>query len=217
MTLDYYIYEVRALLPKDWPAIDNRIIIRWINLQRAVWLKNELNKDRLIDDKIKQTIITPMEIVNRSEIPGIKSKHVILKSTLKIPTTIVRHYRDGIISTHNSDYLSEEFNYVTQQEAIYSGSGKLNQNETYSFLYNDHIYIKLLKCNLATKLIDSIVVSGVFENPLEVAEMAYTGEQAFDILKVEYPLPDALWTYMKQQVINNGSLTSQNEEIEKRS
>ena len=96
MTLDYYVYEIRALLPNDWLDVDQRHIIRWINLQRALWLKNEFNKNRIIDDKVKQSFPIIMKLVNSSEISGIKANTILLKSNVIIPSTIIRHYNTVI-------------------------------------------------------------------------------------------------------------------------
>lgn len=217
MTLDYYIYEIRALLPKDWINVDNRHIIRWIDLQRALWLKNEFNNNRFIYDKVTQKIHLKMKLVNSSEISGVSSNNVILKSTVKVPTTINQYYKDSIVSIHNADILGENYNYVEKSDAIYSGNGKLNHKDVYSFIYNNYLYIKTQKGNPSIKLINKVVVEGVFENPIDVErDYIYTGDN-FDFLNLEYPLPEALWTYMKEKIVNQGLITSQNEQIEERS
>lgn len=216
MKLGHYVYEIRALLPNDWLDVDQRIIVRWINLQRALWLKNEFNKNRIIDDKVKQSFSINMKLVNRSEVLGIKDTHVILKSNKVIPYSIVRHYNDTITSVHNPDMLGERFNYLPKDDAVYSGNGKTNTKDIFTFIYNDYLYIKINKCNPKNKLINHVVVEGVFEDPVQVdADYIYEGG-IYDEMDREYPLPDSLWNYMKEQIINNGLITSQNEQIEDR-
>jgi len=217
MKLGYYVYEIRALLPKDWLDVDQRHIIQWINLQRALWLKNEFNKNRVIDDKLKQSFPVIMKLTDRSEIPGIKSGHIILKSNLIIPDTIIRHYKDCITSIHNADILSDSYNYVNREDAIYSGSGKTNIKDIYCFIYNDYLYIKISKCNPKAKLIKNVVIEGVFEDPIDVSvNYIKEGSPFYEDMEREYPLPDSLWNYMKEQIINNGLITTQNEQLEKR-
>ena len=215
MTLDYYIYEIRELLPGDWLDVTNKHITRWINLQRSLWLKNEINQGRYIDDKIKQTIIVDTVLVNASEIAGIKANSVLLKSSKEIPYTIILKTTDTITSIHNADILGESYNYVTKEDAVYSGNGKMNTRDIFSFRYNKNIYIKCQKANPKIKLINKLVIEGVFEDPIEVArDFNSTGD--FNELKMEYPISDALWNYMKEQIINNGLISIQAENVEEK-
>lgn len=217
MKLGYYVYEIRALLPKDWLDVDQRHIIEWINSQRALWLKNEFNKNRLIDDNIKQSFPIIMNLVERSEVTGIKSGNVILKSNVLIPNTIIRHYKDCITSTHNADLLTESYNYVTKDEAIYSGNGKINCRDIFSFIYKDYLYIKTQKANPKLRLIKNVIVEGVFEDPIDVdVNYCKNGSPFYTDMEREYPLPKQLWNYMKEQIINNGLITVQNEQLETR-
>lgn len=215
MKLGYYVYEVRALLPKDWLNVDQRLIIRWLNLQRALWLKNEFNKNGVISDKVKQSFPTVMKLTSGSEIQGVKSTSVLLKSDIEIPDTIIRQHKDTITSIHNADILNERYNYVTKDDAIYSGNGKMSSKDVFSFIYNKYLYIKTQKSNPKIKLINNIVVEGVFEDPIEVAvNYIKSGSPFYDDMERDYPLPDTLWNYMKEQIIKSGTLTVQNEEIE---
>lgn len=217
MNLGYYVYEIRALLPKDWLDVDQRHIIRWINSQRAIWLKREFNNNRTIEDNIRQSFPVIMSLVERSEVPGIKTGHVILKSNVKIPHTIIRHFKDCITSIHNADMLNENYNYVTKDDIVYSGNGKLNQKDIFCFIYNDYLYIKISCHNPKLKLIKNVIVEGVFEDPIDVdVNYCKNGSPFYDDMDREYPLPDALWNFMKEQIINNGLITSQNEQLEKR-
>jgi hypothetical protein len=214
MQVKHYLYEIRALLLKDWLNVDDRHILRWMDLQRAMWLKNEFNANRIMDDKLSQSINVKMNLVNRSEIDGIKSNSVILKSDKLIPTTIIQHYRDSIIAIRNADILGENYNYVYKQDAIYSGSGKTNSRDIFAFIYNRYLYIKCQKDNPKIRLINNIVVEGVFENPVDVYMQYIFKDYYMDFQDVEYPVSEALWNYMKEQIINNGLIASQNEQQE---
>ena len=89
MQVKHYLYEIRALLPKDLLNVDDRHILRWMDLQRAMWLKNEFNSNRIMDDKLSQSINIKMNLVNRSEIDGIKSNFVILVLNLFLINTLI--------------------------------------------------------------------------------------------------------------------------------
>ena len=38
MTLDYYIYEIKQMLPDEGKYLDNRLIKRWIDVTRSTWM-----------------------------------------------------------------------------------------------------------------------------------------------------------------------------------
>ncbi len=216
MKLESFIYEIRALLPGDWLDVDDRHIIMWLNEQRALWLKNEFNKGRIIDDMIKQSFYMPIKMINASEVPGVKSDSILLKTILEIPKVIITHNSDTLTSIHNADILGEKFNYVTKDSAIYSGNGRLNSKDIYCFKYNNYIYIKCKKNNAKVKLLKDIVIEGVFEDPVLVFKDYINRDSSINTMKLDYPIPMALWVYMKEQILKNGLLIKQSEDVEKR-
>lgn len=216
MKLESFIYEIRALLPSDWLDVDDRHIIKWINEQRALWLKNEFNNGRLVDDRLKQSIPIEVKLVNSSEVSGVKANSVLLKTIYEIPNVIIKHYSDTITSVHSVSILDEKFNYVLKDDAIYSGNGKINSRDIFCFKYNKYLYIKCQKSNPKIKIIKDIVIEGVFEDPIEVERDYINRGKDIDIMKIEYPISDAIWVYMKGQILKNGLILKESEDVEKR-
>ena len=75
MTLEQLIYEVRLVIRQqnlfDDDKLDDRLIKHWIHNQRALWIRNEMNKQRTVDEQIIQTLgCIPLEVADRSSCPS---------------------------------------------------------------------------------------------------------------------------------------------------
>ncbi len=117
---------------------------------------------------------------------------------------------DGVLSVRNARVISEKYNYVTREQAVYCGNGKLNTKDIFVFLHDDYMYIKLLRDNPRIQMLDHLVVDCYIENPEDAS--AYTdldNSSCFNILKQDYPISDTLWAYMKDDILKNGSLAIQ--------
>lgn len=205
MTVEYYVYEIRELLPNDYKNVDNRYILRLLSLQRALFLKNEVNKGRPVNDQISQTLTdVDINVVNRSEVPGISSRFNILKSAIEIPTPILLAHRPGIESVRDSDILTDSFDFLTKDMAIHAGSGKFNQRDTYAFLYKNYMYIKLLAANPKQAILNNISIEGIFEDPIEVIKINAGEGDDYDFMQAEYPINDTVWSYIKANVLEYG-------------
>jgi len=214
-TLGHYVYEIRRLLPLDLQNIDDRLIIRWINLNRAIWLKNEVNKLNDVSYKFKQQLHCYIQPYDQSLIPEIPTSSRILRSTIKIPKILSFGYRDGIEAIRNAKVLSERYNYVTKEQAIYSGNGKLNNRDIYVFMNEDYLYVKLQKDNPKIALLTHLLIELYAENPLEVIK--YNTNLDIDnntIRDIEYPIDDILWAYMREEIVKNGLISIQANDTE---
>jgi hypothetical protein len=209
-TLDYYVFEIRRILPLDLQNIDDRIIIRWINLTRAVWLKNEVNKLNDVSYQFKQRLFCEIKPYDQSLVIDIPTAARILRSTTKIPKILSFGHSDGIVSIKNAKVLSESYNYVTKEQAIYSGNGKLNNRDIFVFMNEDYMYIKLQKENPKIALLTHLVIELYAENPLEVIKLNEDIDIDNNFMKdISYPIDDILWTYMREEVAKNGLMTIQ--------
>lgn len=199
MELKIYVDEIRNNLANDFKYIDERLIIQTINEYREILLKEQFNQGRSIDDIVSQTINIDLQMIDAIEYPIRTSTHKILRSTKKIPKTINRHFQDSIISVRSGLTINEKYNYVTKEQAIYAGNGYTNKKKVFVFLFNDYIYVKLNKNNSKINLLKNLVVEGVFEDPRE----AYLfNDNTKDELKMDYPIPMAIWTRAKDMVID---------------
>jgi hypothetical protein len=199
MTLNIFIDEIRNLLPLDYTTIDQRLIAQTIDEYRAVTLKNEFNQNRSIDDIVTQIIYVDLEQIDELEYPFKTSTHRILRSKTKIPKTINRHYDDSIMIVRNGYTLGERYNYICKEKAVYAGNKFTNKKSIFTFLHNDYMYVKLQKDNPRIALLKNLAIEGVFESPREAYLVNNPNADAY---LMDYPLPQALWAYMKEGILN---------------
>lgn len=206
MELSYYISEIRQSLPIDWIHLDDRMIIRLINQFRTVYIKNHYNQNRSFDRGLMQTINVLVYPVSQSTISYIPSSARILKSTQPIPKLIKISHRDLITNIRNANLLSEEFNYVTKDEAIYAGNGKVNMRDIFVFIDHeneDYLYVKLKRENPKIAMLTHVSIQGIFENPLDCIPLQY-GTDYIDYRDYEYPMTDTIWGYVKSLILQDG-------------
>lgn len=216
MELSYYISEIRQSLPRDWPDISSRMIIRLINEFRTVYIKNHYNQNRSFDRGLMQTINVAVGPVSQSTIPYINSSSRILKSYQPIPRLIKISHRDLITNIRNANILSEEYNYVTKDEAIYAGNGKVNTKDIFVFIdheTDDYLYIKLKKENPKLALLTHISIQGIFENPLDCKTLQF-GDIYVDDFDYEYPMTDTIWGYIKSSILQDGLRVIQSNKLD---
>jgi len=213
MKLNYYISDLRNSLSKDYANIDDRMLIELINQFRAIFIKNEFNRNRNLPSGIIQTISgIPMNLSKQLDIDFINDSSRILKSSVKLPKLIHTGIRDLVDRVWNGKVLSSNFNYVTPEQAIYAGNGKVNRKLIFTFIYNDYLYIKLKRENPNINLISNLSFRGIFENPLDLIPLTYEGY--FDPLDFEYPITEAMWGQIKSNILQNAFNVIQSEENE---
>jgi hypothetical protein len=206
MELSYYISEIRQALPIDWIHLDDRMIIRLINQFRTVYIKNHYNQNRSFDRGLMQTINILVNPVSQSTISYINSSARILRSTHPIPKLIKISHRDLITNIRNANILNEEFNYVTKDEAIYAGNGKVNTRDIFVFIDHeneDYLYVKIKRENPKIAMLTHVSIQGIFENPLDCIPLQY-GDEYVDHRDYEYPMTDTIWGYVKSLILQDG-------------
>lgn len=207
-TLNEYIYEIKGLVRNyhitDEDYLTNRQIEFWIVTQRASWIKK---RDRLFihnDHSLMQTIIADVHSVDRSfESTNDPVHYKILRTATQIPKTINFESWDGISMTGSVDMASPRFNHVEYQEAIYSGNGRFNRDQIYSYSMNRYLYMISRSYDNYWKLITKVAITGIFEDPRDVAEFSHVNGQPCWTPDDEYPMSIELWDYMKAEIIRS--------------
>ncbi|MCP4255506.1 MAG: hypothetical protein GY775_19295 [Candidatus Scalindua sp.] len=205
MELKYYVYEIRQSLPKDWPKIDDRIITRLINEFRTVYIKNQYNQNKSIDKGLTQTIDLQMEPVDQSTVHYINTDFRILRSRQDVPKIIKTSHRDLVTSIRNAKIISENYNYITKEDAIYAGNGRVNKKEIFAFIDKDiyyNLYIKLKKENPKIAMLTTVSLQAIFEDPLEC--IPFHTNSYIDFMEYEYPMTDTIWGYIKANILRDG-------------
>lgn len=204
--LVFEIFELFKGQITDDEVLDPRFISRNIHTQRALYLRNEFNKNRTIDSRVIQDLgCVELETIDQSECAELCSSLEIgcsIKRTkLTIPQTIERHNDTTIIRVAPVGRMNISFSFVPYQRAIFSGYGRFNKNRIFGFLWNEHVYIISNNNSTAFRGLKYINVQGVFEDPSLVSSFTTcTGTSCYSD-ENDYPLNDWMWNYIKIEVL----------------
>ncbi len=194
-----YTAELRHAIPQDRANVDDRTLIRLLNQHRAVFIKNEYNKNKSIDTNLAQEITVILEVADQSTVDYISTLDRTLASRIAIPQLIKISHRELVLSVRNPNILGIRYNYIASEQAVYAGNGKFNTKDVFVFIYNDRLYVKLQKDNPKIAMLPSVTLLGIFENPLECIPLQTS--DYVDNMDYEYPMTDYIWGYVKANIL----------------
>lgn len=181
---------------------DTRYYTDLMNTQRALFLRNEYNKQRTIDPNIQQTLCDDLELVDPSVCPceNIPIGCKILRTKNKIPNTIELHHGTMITSVGPALVAEKRWNLIDYSRVPYVGNGRTTGKTIYAFLYDNYIYV--ISKDPATLLLKKVAIRGVFEDPTSLASFTdcSSGGSCWTTDSL-YPINEWMWAYIKQQVI----------------
>lgn len=178
--LSYNIFE--AIRPNivDDDDIDIRQIKSDIHNVRAKLIRQQLSKGRDVSNSIIQDLgCVEVEHVDAAECCDLQLDCNVIRMVNTLPS-IMENYEGALITRVGPvNRMDVGFNFVSYQQAVFSGNGKFNSHLIYAFLLNNRIYLKS-KSDLV-KYIEFINVRGVFSNPEEAKAFnsCSTGEPCF--------------------------------------
>ena len=173
-----------------------------INGQRALWMRNEYNKNRSIDPYVLQTLsCLELELVNPIdcciEVPN---QCKVLRTKKIIPNTIELYFTKGIATIGPADITKPRFVLIDYSRVPYIGHGRTTQKAIYAFVYDQYIYV--ISKNLSISLLKYITLRGIFEDPTELGEyVSCVNSQPCYRTSDPYPLNLWMWEYIKPQVL----------------
>lgn len=211
VTLSEIIYDLwEAVAPQisDDSQLDRRKFKYWIHNQRSLWLRNELNKNRSIDDAIIQDLgCVELETVDASTCCGITTGCAVVRTVMEIPVTIERYNEptitrvgpiNPVIRTKN---LNRNFPLIPYSRAAWANNSKYTEEAIYSFLYNKRIYLISGETNYDLKGLKYVNIRGVFENPEDAAKFTNCDGTACFSDDDVYPINRWMLNYMKDAII----------------
>jgi hypothetical protein len=206
-TFRHYTDEVRLRIRRlnlyDDDKLDDRLIKFWINNQRSLWLRNEMNKPRSVDEQIVQTLgAVQLEVADRSRVPDRLIGYSVLQTVEDIPTVIELNNGDGIIEVGPVDPISLPFSYVNIHRARRGGNGKFNKRIIFAFRYGLKLLVisRDMESGSFAKYLRYLRVRGVFYNPEDVANFTHVDGSACYSDNDEYPMNEWMWNYMRDQI-----------------
>jgi hypothetical protein len=206
-TFLHYIDEVRLRIRRlnlyDDDKLDNRLIKFWINNQRSLWIRNDMNKPHSVDEQIIQTLgCCELEVADRSSCPSGLSGYSVLQTKDDIPKVIELNNGDGILEVGPVDKIARPFSYIPLSRARFAGNGRFNSKIIFAFRYGLKILViaKDMESGSFAKYIRYIRVRGVFYNPEDVANFTHVDGSACYSDTDDYPMNEWMWNYIRDQI-----------------
>lgn len=205
MTLQDAINELRLVIRQqnlyDDDQLDDRLLKDWVNNQRALWLRNEMNKPRSVDEQIIQTLAAvELEVADRGLTPYLTGHHV-LQTNVDIPKTIELNNGDGIIEISPVDKIAYPFSYVTLQRFRFAGNGKFNNNIIFTTRHEQRILVRSNGDQSFAKYLRYLRIRGVFEDPEAVANFTHVDGSACYSDSDDYPMNRWMWNYIREAIL----------------
>lgn len=203
MTLNELVYDlwenVRGTIANE-DDIDKRQLEFWIHNQRALWLRNDLNKSLNINTSYIQDLgKISLEMVNIN-LPVDKNFRY-LRTTVDIPPLIKRHNKEALIRVGSPILSQIPFDIVDPLKLPYIGNGRYNYNSVYATLIDRRIYILYREKNILFNTINNINVKCILENPTDAKDFTdYDGNICWSDSS-EYPISRDLYNYMKAEIL----------------
>lgn len=175
-----------------------------IHNQRALHLRNELNRNRTIDQSVIQTLgCVELVHVDRSECIkcGISVGCDVIRTKEKIPVPLELHNKNALISITYNDVLAPSFNIKPGFEQLkFTGHGRFNKNQIYTALKDGYVYI--VSNNKKIRFLKHIGINGVFSNPIEVEKFkGCNGKPCFDRHTMDYPIQEWMVPRIEEYVL----------------
>jgi hypothetical protein len=186
MTLDEMVYaiweETRGGKISDDDTISQELLEEMIVTYRADLIRKDQGKGRSLSDNIMQTLsCVPVIQVDATECCDITTDCTVVRSVTTIPKFVELYQKDLMTKVAGANIMSTGWSIISYHRAIYAGASQWTKGSTKAFLKNRYLYI----LNPPNGL-DTVSVSGVFEDPRDAAIFAnctgtpcYTSESEF--------------------------------------
>jgi hypothetical protein len=203
-SLNELVYDIEEIVNHNYISDDvslsKRQIAFWISSQRALLIRQELNKGRSIDPAITQTLsCVGLEVVSSSDCCSDNSECMILRTIDQIPKPISTYSKQGITRVAPINMMSKPYLFVPQAQAIFSGNGRFNSQQRFAFYKDGYIYIKLN--TLTVSVLKRISITGVFDNPKDVSIFNNCDGSPCFSWDDEYPMSSWMIDYVKEGIL----------------
>jgi hypothetical protein len=178
--IDDILLEINRGNISESEQLSRNQIEQWIIQYRAVLLKQDIDKNRDINNQYIQ-YLNSVELSQHRIGVG---RNNVLKSTTTIPETIDFHFRSGIVDVRDS--FGNEIQFSTERRAMIQQDRRYTSSEYISYIKGKYIYVS------GPGLIESVNVALIAVNPFDIS-----GFSADDV----YPMPANMIPPMKDMII----------------
>lgn len=204
MTLNEIAYSIlNKIRPQviNSEDIDIRDIIREVHKQRALWIRNEINKNRTVDPSIIQDLgCIDLIYADSAECCDVSTDCTVIRTEIKLPSFIELTQAPLVTRVGPVDKLNMEFSFIPYSRVPYAGNRRFNKNNVYAFLLNNYMYIYSRNAE-AIKYLEKINIQGVLENPEDAEEFYDCASEVCYSRDSEYPIKIWMLPYIEAEVI----------------
>ena len=149
----------------------------WVHQYRALLIKRELDKKKLINPDYIQDI-SPLTLTPSG------SEY----RTIELPNSVFRNHEDGY--TWIGSESGKEYQYTTEQRSQWHQYRRYINQEPYVYLLNNRLY---------TNYPENLRVKGLFENPMEVIRLSSPNAGG----NIKYPIPVDMLPALREMILKN--------------
>ena len=176
-------------------SISDRQIENWIHQYRALLIKQDLDKGKMVNpDYVQEIQCMKLVVVDKSEDSTVLTDRQLVRSELKIPKSIDLNFRPGLTYVGTMD--GKEIQFVPQTRVRWQKEKYYTASEPLSYLKNGYLYVD------NDHVIEYISVRGIFELPPEVGNFInpYTNIPEYT-LDSKYPIPINMLPTLKEMIL----------------
>lgn len=200
-SLNELVFEILELLRanlKITDPINRRLVIDWIQSNRALLLRNRLAKpfsyppDSVVQDIGSFTLTNVVPISYNYSINKFRKV-----TTNEVPKPLFMDDGVGLFTRIGpTEDLYTNYGVYPREEAIHRGYGVFNTNRVHAYYMNDKLYLVMDEDNYNT--LSSVNIQGVFQDPIAAAKIVNPSWTYDD----DYPIDKSTIDSLKSMIIN---------------
>lgn len=198
MTLREITYDVLEHLNaySDDIKISEEHVAFIVNNKRNLLLKQYMsNLRKEVPQEAIQSICLPLSQDNNCF-----EDLVVLKSNVKVPSTLDNTGRSNIIKGYTGLRFIKNINIVDYSRLPFVGSEPYTEKQLYLSI-DPKSFLIVFSPGQSHLLLEQIEVEGVFENPEEAYNLSCESESQCEFMDAQYPIESALIDPLKMQIV----------------
>ena len=175
--------------------ISPRQIEMWVHQYRALLIKQDLDKGRMVNpDYIQEIPGLQLEVVDRTKGMEFPSGTYLLRTKLTLPKTIDLNYKSGFTFVGTVD--GREIQFVPESRVRWQQYKKYTAGDNLAFLRSKYMYL------VYPSPIEYMTVRGIFEVPTEVGNFTNLhADYTYATWDTQYPIPINMVPTLKQMIL----------------
>lgn len=201
-TLHQIIYDLRnilrggALVSDDDPISDSQLAF-WINSTRAQLIRQQLDKGQTLSENVIQSLpCVEVEQVDASENSDIVSGCYLVRTKLKLPNFIEAKEEDMLLKVSTPRLGAIPFSLHPVAAMPYIDFNPFGKKVVKAFYKEGHIYL------MNTPFIEHIYITGIFEDPQQLAEYNDCSNAPCFSHDGPYPISNQMLDTLKRMIID---------------